>query len=106
MAAMKDTYLDICEYMDAHGFGDYSRADYRTRCEMEDTALAYAAKEQTRPSFFAYIGAKRLRERYEEGTASASDVRTLLTSRAINVADAANYYRAHGWTLPKFGLRA
>lgn len=106
MAAMKDTYLDICEYMDAHGFGDYSRADYRTRCEMEDTALAYAAMEQTRPSFIAYISAKRTRERYADGTASVSDVRNLLASHTISVIDAVNYYRAHGWTLPKFGLRS
>lgn len=106
MAAMKDMYIDICDYMDAHGFGDYSRADYRTRCEMENAALAYAAKEQTRPSFFVYLSAKRMRERYEDGTASASDVRNLIMSRTISVIDAMNYYRAHGWTLPKFGIRA
>lgn len=93
----------IHAYMTAHAFGDYSRATAATREEMESAALEYAAQEQTRPSFWADLGAQQARERYESGTATARDLMTLQAAKAITPDQAEDYRSAHGWTPRKFG---
>jgi len=93
------------EYMKRQGFGDYSRADEETRERMERGALEYEAQEQGRKTIFADLGAKAQVERYENGTATAQDIIALRGSDAITADEATRYYEAHGWTIPKFGIR-
>lgn len=96
---------EINAYMKRQAFGDYSKADDKTREEMENLALRYEAQQQARPSALVDLAAKQRVERYEDGTATAQDIIALRSSDAITVDEATRYYEAHGWTLPKFGIR-
>lgn len=101
----EDAETVVTDYMKRQGFGDYSKADAATREEMENLALEHAAREQTRPSIFRELGAERARESYENGTATQADLINLIGLGDITKEDAEDYYRAHGWTLPKYGFR-
>ena len=89
---------EIAAYMRRHGFGDYSRADAATREEMEDAALEFAAREQTRPGIWQEAGERQARARYGAGTATARDLMSLQAAGAITAEDAQSYRAAHGWT--------
>lgn len=91
--------------MVAQGFGDYSKSDEATREEMRDMALAYEAQRQASPSVLAEAATKRIAAAYEDGTATKRDIIALRSLDAITVDEATAYYEAHGWALPKYGLR-
>ena len=93
---------ELATYMRRQAYGDYSHASEDTREEMETAALAYAAQEQTRLSIFSTIGARRARERYDAGTATAADLQTLQALGAITDDETQSYRTAHGWTPRKY----
>lgn len=97
--------MSITTYMHRQAFGDYSRAGYETREEMEALALDYAAHEQARPTIFKAIGAQQARHRYDTDRATAHDLDTLQALGIITAQQADAYRIRHQWTPRKYGRR-
>lgn len=87
----------ISAYMRRQAFGDYSHADSTTREERHAAALEFAAHEQTRPTFYAELGAQQARERYDTGRATARDLMNLQADGTITAKQAEDYRARHGW---------